>query len=127
MNKSESIDHDRLFKELIETFFTEFVALFFPDAYQEIDLTHLNFLQQEVFTDVTAGEKHVVDLLVETMLRDENGLILIHGKPSLIFSKTLLSGCLFISPDYIRSSAGRFYRLWFSVTTVIMMNRTIFK
>jgi hypothetical protein len=78
MNKTEPIDHDRLFKELLETFFAEFIALFFPDLYQAIDLNHLNFLQQEVFTDVTVGEKHVVDLLVETRLRDEEGLILIH-------------------------------------------------
>ena len=72
------IDHDRLFKELLETFFAEFVELFFPDAYQAIDLTHLHFLQQEVFTDVTVGEKHVVDLLAKTKLKGEEGLILIH-------------------------------------------------
>jgi hypothetical protein len=85
MKKVESIDHDRLFKELLETFFIEFVALFFPDAYREIDLTHLNFLQQEVFTDVTVGDKHRVDLLVETKLRNENGLILIHVETQSYF------------------------------------------
>ena len=72
------IDHDRLFKELLETFFAEFVELFFPEVYQAIDLTHLNFYQQEIFTDVTVGEKHVVDLLAETRLKGEEGLILIH-------------------------------------------------
>jgi predicted transposase/invertase (TIGR01784 family) len=87
MNKTEPIDHDRLFKELLETFFTEFVALFFPDAYREIDLTHLTFLQQEVFTDVTAGDKHVVDLLAETKLRDENGLVLIHVENQAYFQQ----------------------------------------
>ncbi|MEW6276690.1 MAG: hypothetical protein AB1556_16480 [Bacillota bacterium] len=29
MNKDQ-VDHDRLFKELLETFFTEFRQLFFP-------------------------------------------------------------------------------------------------
>ena len=78
MREDRPIDHDRLFKELLETFFTEFVALFFPEAYRAIDLAHLRFLQQEVFTDVTAGEKHVVDLLAETRLKGEEGLVLIH-------------------------------------------------
>jgi hypothetical protein len=44
MNKNQ-IDHDRLFKELLETFFAEFMQLFFPGAYQAIDFTHLKFLQ----------------------------------------------------------------------------------
>lgn len=87
MKKTKSISHDRLFKELLGTFFTEFVALFFPDVYREIDLTHLNFLQQEVFTDVTVGEKHIVDLLVETRLRDEDGLILIHVETQAKFQE----------------------------------------
>ena len=65
MNKNQ-IDHDRLFKELLETFFTEFMKLFFTEAYQAIDFTHLKFLQQEVFTDVTAGERREVDIIVET-------------------------------------------------------------
>ena len=41
MTSVAPIDHDRLFKELLETFFAEFVALFFPEVHQAIDLTHL--------------------------------------------------------------------------------------
>lgn len=77
MNKNH-IDHDRLFKELLETFFAEFMQLFFPEASRAIDLTHIKFLQQEIFTDVTAGEKHKADIIVETKLRKEPGLILVH-------------------------------------------------
>ena len=47
------IDHDRLFKELLETFFVEFVELFFPEADEAMDLEHIKFLQQELFTDVS--------------------------------------------------------------------------
>ena len=72
------IDHDRLFKELLETFFSEFVELFFPQVYKATDLEHINFLQQEMFTDVTRGEKHRVDILVETRLKGEPGIILLH-------------------------------------------------
>lgn len=71
-------DHDRLFKELLETFLAEFMQAFFPEAYLAIDFGHVRFLQQEVFTDVTAGEKHEVDVLVETRLKGEEGLILVH-------------------------------------------------
>ncbi|MFB9279307.1 Rpn family recombination-promoting nuclease/putative transposase [Cohnella cellulosilytica] len=76
------IDHDRLFKELLATFFQDFIELFFPQVAAAIDFGHVKFLQQEVFTDVTAGEKRKVDLLVETKLRGEDageeGLIIIH-------------------------------------------------
>ena len=74
----DAVDHDRLFKELLETFFDEFITLFFPELRREIDLTGLRFLQQEIFTDVTAGDKHRVDLLAEVRLKGEEGLILVH-------------------------------------------------
>ncbi|WP_031405898.1 RpnC/YadD family protein [Geobacillus vulcani] len=73
-----AIDHDRLFKELIRTFFEEFLLLFFPDMHEHIDFHHLSFLSEELFTDVTAGEKYRVDLLVETKLKGEDGLIIVH-------------------------------------------------
>jgi len=34
---ADQIDHDRLFKELLETFFVEFMELFFPEAAPAID------------------------------------------------------------------------------------------
>ena len=86
MNKNQ-INHDRLFKELLETFFAEFMVLFFPEAYQAIDFTHLKFLQQEIFTDVTAGERHEVDIIVETQLKEEPGLILVHVEPQSYVQK----------------------------------------
>ena len=78
MAVKNQIDHDRLFKELLENFFAEFLALFFPEAHRAIDFSHLQFLQQELFTDVTSGDKHMVDLLAEVRLKDEAGLILVH-------------------------------------------------
>ena len=80
MSKNQ-IDHDRMFKELLETFFAEFMKLFFIEASQAIDFSHIRFMQQEIFTDVTAGEKHEVDILVETRLKEDPGLILIHVEP----------------------------------------------
>ncbi|MBC7326399.1 MAG: Rpn family recombination-promoting nuclease/putative transposase, partial [Moorella sp. (in: Bacteria)] len=75
------VDHDRLFKELITTFFAEFMALFFPEAHRCLDYACLEFMPQEVFTDVTAGEKNIVDILVKTRLQGEEGHILIHVEP----------------------------------------------
>ncbi len=86
MNENQ-IDHDRLFKELLETFFAEFMELFFPEAARAIDLRQIKFLQQEVFTDVTAGEKRKVDILVETRLKGETGLILVHVEPQAYVQK----------------------------------------
>ncbi|QOR84583.1 Rpn family recombination-promoting nuclease/putative transposase [Geobacillus stearothermophilus] len=74
----QRIDHDRLFKELLSTFFEEFLLLFFSNVYEHIDVHHLSFLTEELFTDVTAGEKHRVDLLVETKMKGEDGLVIVH-------------------------------------------------
>ncbi|WP_338835715.1 hypothetical protein [Neomoorella thermoacetica] len=41
-----SIDHDRLFKELLTTFFREFMELFFPEAHALIDYSDTRFLTQ---------------------------------------------------------------------------------
>jgi hypothetical protein len=40
--------------------------------------SELRFLQQELFTDVTTGDNHRVDLLAEVGLQGEDGLIFIH-------------------------------------------------
>jgi len=63
------------------------MKLFFPEAYQTIDFTHIKFLQQEVFTDVTAGERREVDIIVETRLKEEPGLILVHIEPQSYVQK----------------------------------------
>lgn len=57
--------------------------------------------RQEVITDVLDKEKHVVDILVETRLKDEAGLILIHVENQ---SQRL--------PDYNRKMFKYFARLY---------------
>ncbi len=71
-------DHDRLYKELFRTFLAEFVQLFFPEAYEAIDFTNVTFLEQELFTDVTGGEKRYVDILAEAELKGERTAIIVH-------------------------------------------------
>ncbi len=72
------IDHDRIFKELIRTFFIEFIELFFPELHADLEPESLEFLDKEVFTDVTEGEKHEADLIVKTRLRGQEAYFLIH-------------------------------------------------
>ncbi len=55
------IDHDRLFKELLSTFFPEFVDLFLPDVRAYLKRDSLGFLNPEIFTDVTSGERYEAD------------------------------------------------------------------
>jgi hypothetical protein len=57
-----SIDHDRLFKELLSTFFLEFLELFLPELRATIDPNSIQFLPQEYFADLTAGEEKIIDL-----------------------------------------------------------------
>ena len=72
------MDHDRLFKELLTTFFAEFIELFLPDVAAELDRSSIHFLDKEIFTDVGSGDRHEVDLLARARLRDREACILIH-------------------------------------------------
>ena len=76
--EKQQIQHDRLFKELFHTFFIEFIEVFFPKLAKLVDKSYIKFLAQEVFTDITAGEKHIVDVLVETRLSGVEGFVLVH-------------------------------------------------
>jgi hypothetical protein len=56
MAEAQKINHDRLFKELLSTFFIEFIELFFPEIVNDLDSQSLQLLDKEVFTDVTSGD-----------------------------------------------------------------------
>jgi hypothetical protein len=72
------VDHDRLFKELLSTFFVEFLDLFFPELSADLVRDSLLFLDKEVFTDVTSGERHEADLVVQARLQNQPSFFLIH-------------------------------------------------
>ena len=72
------IDHDRLFKELLSTFFVEFLDLFLPQVVSQIDRDSIQILPQEVFTDVTSGEKKEIDLLAQCRFQQQDTCFLIH-------------------------------------------------
>jgi hypothetical protein len=59
--EQERLRHDQCFKELISTFFLEFLELFVPELAALVEPDSVRFLQQEYFTDVLAGEKKIID------------------------------------------------------------------
>ncbi|MBE9198184.1 MULTISPECIES: DUF4351 domain-containing protein [unclassified Nodularia (in: cyanobacteria)] len=72
------IDHDRLFKELLTTFFVEFLELFLPEVLTYLEQDSIEFLDKEVFTDVTAGERYEADLIVKVKFLGQDSCFLIH-------------------------------------------------
>jgi hypothetical protein len=54
------IDHDRLFKELIATFFVEFIQLFFSEIINYLEPNQITFLDKEVRSQ-KSGASHLRD------------------------------------------------------------------
>lgn len=87
------IDHDRLFKELLSTFFVEFLELFLPQVARSIDPSSVQFLPQEYFADLTTGDTKIVDLLAQVQLAGQETGFLIHlenqASPEADFSRRI--------------------------------------
>ena len=57
------INHDQLFKELLTTFFVEFLELFFPSVLDYLEPDSVSFVDKELFTDLGQGEKKIMDIV----------------------------------------------------------------
>ena len=77
----ESIDHDALFKQLLRTFFFEFLELFLPDVAAYVERDSITFLDKEIFTDVKGKKKHVADLVAQARFRGRDAFFLLHTEP----------------------------------------------
>jgi hypothetical protein len=94
LNQStEAINHDQSFKELISTFFMEFLELFLPELAKDIDPDSIRFLPQEYFADLVEGDEKIIDLLVEVKLAGQDKTFLFHIEAqsyseSLVVQKT---------------------------------------
>ena len=75
------IPHDQLFKQLIHTFFGEFMEAFFPEVQEHIHFATLKPLSKQMYTDLIDGESRTVDILIETKLKNEDTIIIIHIEP----------------------------------------------
>jgi Domain of unknown function (DUF4351) len=67
-SKKESIDHDQLFKQLLTTFFLEFLELFTPEFFATIDPNSLEILPQEYFTEIEVGDRKAMDVIIRVNL-----------------------------------------------------------
>jgi len=64
-----AIDHDQIFKNLIRSFFQEFMELFLPEVAELFDFGKVEFLEQELYTDVPRGRLKRLDLVVKVGLK----------------------------------------------------------
>src|SRR5262245_8038920 len=58
---SMKVDHDHIFKQLVEAFFQEFMQLFCSAVAAQIDFRKVEFLREELFTDVRGGRRKRLD------------------------------------------------------------------
>ena len=72
------INHDQLFKELLTTFFVEFLELFFPSVLEYLDTDTIAFVDKELFTDVVGGEKKIMDIVALAKFQQQNYSFLVH-------------------------------------------------
>lgn len=71
--------HDRLFKELLTSFFYQFLELFFPELADEIDRAHPPiFLDKESFGELPGDSRREKDLVVRVRLRSGEAYFIIH-------------------------------------------------
>ena len=76
------MDHDRLFKELLTTFFHEFLELFFEDIADLIDRTQPpRFLDKEIFGELTSDRRRELDLVALVKLVNGDAHFLVHMEP----------------------------------------------
>jgi predicted transposase YdaD len=80
-DSNQFIHHDQLFKQLLHTFFSEFLEAFFPEVHRNLDFSSLKPLSEEIFTDLIEGESRRADIIIETKLKDLETLIIIHVEP----------------------------------------------
>jgi hypothetical protein len=73
-----AIDHDRLFKELLTTFFVEFLELFFPVLAETLERDSIEFLSQEHFANLLDGEEYRVDIVAKARFKGSETFFLIH-------------------------------------------------
>ncbi|MBM3728883.1 MAG: flagellar assembly protein H [Acidobacteria bacterium] len=72
------VDHDRFFKELLTTFFRDFLMLFFRKLASRIEPQSIEFLPQEVFGNLARGRKLETDILARVKVAGKETCFLIH-------------------------------------------------
>ena len=72
------IDHDAVFKQLLDEFFVEFLDLFCPDALALIDPTQISFLDKELFADLVDPDRREADIIARVGIAGREAFFIIH-------------------------------------------------
>jgi hypothetical protein len=76
------IDHDAIFKELLSTFFLDFLELFAPQVLEYAEPTEFSLepteTVREVFSPITQGKKKVADVVARLKFQDQAACFLVH-------------------------------------------------
>ena len=73
--------HDQLYKELIQTFFQEFLEAFFPEVHNHLEFHVIKPMSEEVYTDVIKGETRRLDVVIESTLKGTDVVVIVHIEP----------------------------------------------
>lgn len=73
--------HDQLYKELISTFFKEFLIAFFPEVHEHLDFQAIKPISEEVYTNLIEGETRRLDIVAETKLKNTDIIVIVHIEP----------------------------------------------
>jgi hypothetical protein len=65
------LDHDQRFKTLIQTFFQEFLLLFFKEWVDLLEAGAVEWLDKEIFLDPPEGQRRTLDLVGKVPTRKE--------------------------------------------------------
>jgi hypothetical protein len=79
MGDERVTSHDQLTKDLLRTFFADFLALTLPDVASRLRLEEPVFVDKEGFTDWPVGSRRELDLLARVPVQEEGEMtILVH-------------------------------------------------
>ncbi len=75
--QEQANDCDRLFNELLSTFFWDFIALFLPHLAGEIDRESIAFVEREAFSGTSTAEREETDFIARVQFRNRPTCFLI--------------------------------------------------
>jgi predicted transposase YdaD len=78
------MDHDQLFKTVLQTYFRDFLKLFYPEVAGKVDFRTVHFLDKELFTDVPEGSRREPDIVAQIKTHDGSPeIVLVHVEVQL--------------------------------------------
>jgi len=90
-----TINHDLLFKKLLEIYFEPFLQAFYPELHKKLDFTHQKLLSEEFIAGAKTSQKHIADLVIGTKHKNTKEKSSYTSNPKAIVSLTSTSECTF--------------------------------